>query len=294
MATSSSSRLDVRKTYKLFIGGAFPRSESGRTYPATDNDGNVLARMAEGSRKDLRDAMKAARSAQSGWAARTGYNRAQILYRAAEMLEDRADTFVAQLGYGGLSKPQARREVEQSIDRLVWYAGWGDKYAQIMGNLNPVAGPFFNISTPEPAGVVGTIAPETPALLGLVSRMAPAIIVGNTMVLVASHRWPMPAVTFSEVLATADLPGGVVNILTGPKANTVPVMAAHMDLNVIDAFGHTQDDMAMIETNAAHSVTRVVRPAADGFAWNDDRVARSPYMIADFTEIKTIWHPKGM
>ncbi len=294
MATASTSvRLDVRKTYKLYIGGDFSRSESGRSYAATDAGGTVLARVAEGSRKDLRDAVRIAGNAQSGWAGRTGYNRAQILYRIAEMVEDRVDVFTNQLKAGGLTRKQARREVTKSIERLVWYAGWGDKFAQVMGNLNPVSGPFFNISAPEPSGIVGTIAPETPALLGLVSRLAPAMIIGNTAVVLASQRWPLPAITFGEALATADVPGGVVNILTGPKEALIPVLAAHMDVNVIDAFGHTHDDAAMIETNASHSVTRVVPPSREGFPWGDDRVARSPYMIADFTEIKTVWHPKG-
>ena len=294
MATASKpARLDVRKTYKLYVGGDFPRSESGRSYPATDHKGTVLARVAQGSRKDLRDAVRIARKAQPGWASRTGYNRAQILYRIAEMVEDRADVFSTHLKAGGLTANQAKREVNQSIERLVWYAGWGDKFAQVMGNLNPVSGPFFNISAPEPSGVVGTIAPESPALLGLVSRLAPAIIIGNTSVLLASERWPLPAITFAEALATADVPGGVVNILTGPKRSLIPVLAAHMDINVIDAFGHTHEDAAEIETKASDSVTRVVRPCREGFPWDDDGVARSPYMIAEFAEIKTVWHPKG-
>jgi acyl-CoA reductase-like NAD-dependent aldehyde dehydrogenase len=290
---SADGRVEVQKTYKLYIGGEFPRSESGRVYPATDAAGNVLARVSEGSRKDLRDAVKSARAGQTAWSGRSGYNRAQILYRIAEMVEDRAETFVRQLSDTGLKRTQAARQVARSVDRLVWYAGWGDKFAQVFGNLNPVAGPFFNISTPEPTGVVGIIAPETPALLGLVSRLAPVIITGNTAVVLASERWPMPAITFSEALATADVPGGVVNILTGPKAKLIPVIAAHMDVNAIDAFGHDRADSAQIDEHAAHSVKRVVGPSPADFAWDDDAVARSPYMIADFTEIKTVWHPKG-
>ena len=286
-------RLDVKKTYKLYIGGAFPRSESGRSYAATDADGTVVARVAAGSRKDLRTAVRTARGAQAAWAGRTGYNRAQIVYRIAEMVEDRADTFVAQVRLGGATRAQATREVTASIDRLVWYAGWGDKFIQVMGNMNPVAGPFFNISTPEPTGVVGLIAPEEPALLGLVSRLAPVIVSGNTTVVLASERWPVPAITLSEALATADVPGGVVNILTGPKASLIPYLASHMDVNAIDAYGHGWDGIGEIETEAANSVTRVIRPPEGEPDWTDDRVAQSPYMIAQFTEIKTVWHPKG-
>ncbi len=288
-----SSRVDVRKTYKLFIGGAFPRSESGRSYPVVDSSGTVVARAAAASRKDLRDAMRAARDAQAGWASRTGYNRGQILYRVAEMVEDRADTFVDQLRVGGRSRAQARREVERSVDRLVWYAGWGDKFVQVVGNMNPVQGDFFNISTPEPTGVVGIVAPEEPALLGLVSRVAPVIISGNAAVVLASERLPLPAITFGEALATADVPAGVVNILTGPKDRLIPYLASHRDCNAIDAWGHGWEGLAEIEAAAAESVTRVVRPPGR-VDWNNDRVAQSPYMIADFTEIKTVWHPKGL
>ena len=289
-----SDRLDVRKTYKLYIGGAFPRSESGRSYPALDYKGEVIARISEGTRKDLRDAVRAARGAQSGWAGRSGYNRGQILYRIAEMVEDRADTFIAQIRQAGPTRAQAKKEVERSIDRLVWYAGWADKYVQVVGNMNPVAGPFFNISTPEATGVVGVIASEEPALLGLVSRLAPAMVSGNTVVLLASEKWPMPAVTFSEALATADVPGGVVNILTGPKANMIPYLASHMDVNGIDAYGADPSMMSEIETAAADNVKRVVRPPTGPINWIDDRVAQSPYAVAAFTEIKTVWHPKGV
>lgn len=288
-----SERLDVRKTYKLYIGGAFPRSESGRSYPALDYKGEVIARVAEGTRKDLRDAVRAARQAQEGWASRSGYNRGQILYRIAEMVEDRADSFVSQIRRAGPTRAQAKKEVERSIDRLVWYAGWADKYVQIVGNLNPVAGPFFNISTPEPTGVVGVIAPEEPALLGLVSRLAPVVVSGNAVVLLASEKWPMPAITFSEALATADLPGGVINILTGPKAAIVPYLASHMDVNAIDAYGVDPAMMVELDTAAADNVKRVVRPPAGVIDWVDDRIAQSPYAIAAFTEIKTVWHPKG-
>ncbi len=288
-----ADRLDVRKTYKLYIGGAFPRSESGRSYPATDAKDNVIARVAAASRKDLRDAVRAARGAQAGWEGRSGYNRGQILYRVAEMVEDRADTFTNQIRLAGPTRAQARREVDRSVDRLVWYAGWADKFAQVVGNMNPVAGPFFNISSPEATGVVGIIAPEEPALLGLVSRLAPVIVSGNTAVVLASERWPMPAVTLSEALATADVPAGVVNVLTGHKQQVVPYLASHMDVNAIDAFGHGWDGLGEIEAEAANSVTRVIRPPRNAFDWNDETVAQSPYTIAEFTEIKTVWHPKG-
>ncbi len=287
------SRVDVRKTYKLYIGGAFPRSESGRSYPALDAAGEVVARVADGSRKDLRDAVRVARGAQIAWAERTGYNRGQILYRIGEMVEDRSDAFVDQIRSAGSTRAQARREVERAVDRLVWYAGWGDKFAQVIGNINPVQGAFFNISTPEPTGVVGIIAPESPSLLGLVSRMAPVIVSGNTSIVLASERWPMPAITFSEALATADVPGGVVNILTGRKEKLVPVLAAHMDINAVDAWGNGWDGLDAIETAAADSVTRVIRPPTN-VDWADDRTSQSPYMIAEFTELKTVWHPKGL
>jgi len=281
-----SDRLDVRKTYKLFIGGEFPRSESGRSYPALDVDGAVVARVAQASRKDVRDAVRAARAAQEGWAGRTGYNRGQILYRVAEMLEDRAAGFVEQLKIGGSSRRQAEVEVEQSIDRIVWYAGWCDKFAQVLGNLNPVAGPFFNISTPEPTGVVAIIAPEKPALLGVVSRLAPVLVPGNTAVLVTSSSLPLPAATFAEALATSDVPGGVINILTGAAAELTPWLAGHMDVDAIDLTGSDPSLVEAAELAAADNVKRVVRfDAAD---------SQSPYQIAAFTETKTVWHPKGL
>jgi acyl-CoA reductase-like NAD-dependent aldehyde dehydrogenase len=280
------ARVAVKKTYKLYIGGKFPRSESGRSYPAVGADGQVLARVAQASRKDLRDAVRTARKAQEGWSTRTGYNRGQILYRIAETLEDRLGTFVDHLTDLGATPAAARREVAESIDRLVWYAGWCDKFAQIYGNLNPVAGPFFNISSPEPTGVVGLVAPERPALLGLVSRLAPILVPGNTAVLLASEEAPMPAVDFAEVLATSDVPGGVVNILTGFKEELVPVLADHMDLNAIDAAGATPDQVRRIQEGAVHNVKRVLLPS-------DSAPDQSPYLIAAFTETKTVWHPKA-
>lgn len=279
------SRLDVRKTYKLYIGGQFPRSESGRSYPALDAGGGVVARVARGSRKDLRDAVRHARHAQASWADRSGYNRGQILYRVAEMIEDRFETFAAQVKVADPDRRRARREVERAIDTLVWYAGWADKFAQIYGNLNPVAGPFFNISAPEPTGVVGIVAPPEPGLLGLVSRLAPVLVPGNTAVVLASEERPMPAVTLAEVLETSDVPAGVVNILTGYTDELVPWLADHMDVNAVDAAGATPERRQRIQEGAVHNVKRVV----------DGEVAdRSPYVIAGFTETKTVWHPKGL
>ena len=282
-----SPRLDVRKTYKLYINGEFPRSESGRSYPALDAGGNVLARVARGSRKDLREAVRAARTAAGQWASKSGYNRGQILYRIAEMMEDRASVFAQQLGEGGLAPGRARSEVSAAIDRMVWYAGWADKFVQIYGNLNPVAGPFFNISSPEPTGVVGIIAPDTPALLGLVSRLAPVIVSGNTAVLIASATQPLPAITFSEVLESSDVPPGVVNILTGYAAELAPWLADHMDVNAVDFAGAEPDVALRIQQGAVHNVKRLV--GSDGYA-----DSQSPYLIAAFTETKTVWHPKGL
>lgn len=282
-----TSRVDVKKTYKLYINGEFPRSESGRTYPALDADGEVVARVALASRKDLREAVRAARDSQPKWAARSGYNRGQILYRIAEMIEDRTGTFVEQLQTAGASASKSRTQVARSIDRMVWYAGWADKFAQIYGNLNPVAGPFFNISAPEPTGVVGIIAPDAPALLGLVSRLAPVIVSGNTAVLIASQTQPMPAITFSEALVSSDVPPGVVNILTGSPAELIPWLADHMDVNAVDVAGAVPELRLRSQEGAVHNVKRVV--GGDGY-----RDAQSPYLIAAFTETKTVWHPKGL
>lgn len=279
-------RLDVKKTHKLYIDGGFPRSESGRTFPALDAEGVVIARMAEGSRKDLRDAVRAARNAQEKWAARSGYNRGQILYRVAEMVEDRTEAFQDDLRAAGASKRTAAREVESAIDRLVWYAGWCDKFVQVYGNLNPVAGPFFNISSPEPTGVVGIVAPDEPPLLGLVSRLAPVLVPGNTAVVIASDRVPVVAVTLAEALATSDVPGGVVNILTGHAAELTPWLASHMDVNAIDLTGAPDDILVDAETAAADNVKRVVR--------SETVDTQSPLLIAAYTETKTVWHPKGL
>jgi acyl-CoA reductase-like NAD-dependent aldehyde dehydrogenase len=263
------SRLPVKKTYKLFIGGAFPRSESGRTYEA---EGQNVARA---SRKDARDAVRAARSALPKWAGMTAYNRGQVLYRVAEMIESRTAEF-AELSSG-------RDEVERAVDRIVWYAGWTDKLAQVLGSSNPVAGPYFNFTVPEPTGVVALLAPEEPPLLGLVSRVMPALTGGNTVVAVASETHPLAAIELAEALATSDVPGGAVNLLTGRRSELAPWLAAHMDVNAIDLTG-ADGDSPDLERAAAENVKRVVRGDAD---------AQSPWEIASFLELKTVWHPVG-
>lgn len=272
------SRLAVRKTYKLFVGGKFPRSESGRSYLVQD------ANVALASRKDVRDAVVAARAAVKGWSGTTAYNRGQILYRAAEMLEGRREQFVA-LG-------ETEAEVDAAIDRWVWYAGWSDKIAQVYGNANPVAGPYFNLSSPEPTGVVGIVAPPESPLLGLVSVVAPAIVTGNTVVVLAAEERPLAAVTLAEVLATSDLPGGVVNILTGKVAETGPWLAAHMDVNALDLAGVHEAELATsLEQAAAENLKRVVRPPAGPVDWSaDPGIGR----MTAFLETKTVWHPKGI
>ena len=263
-------RLPVRKTYKLYVGGAFPRSESGRTYEAQG------ANVARASRKDVRDAVRAARGALPKWAAATAYNRGQVLYRVAEMLESRSDD-LARLCSG-------RGEVETAIDRVVWYAGWADKLPQVLGGSNPVAGPYFNFTVPEPTGVVGVLAPERPALAGLVTRLAPVIVGGNVAVVLASESQPLAAMELAEVLATSDVPGGVVNLLTGHRAELAPVLAVHMDVNALDLSG-SNGDSAELERAAAANVKRVVRGTVDG---------QSPWEIAPFLELKTVWHPIGV
>lgn len=280
-----TDRLDVRKTYKLFIGGVFPRSESGRTYDV----GGVHAPLA--SRKDVRDAVAAARGAQEKWAGRTAYNRAQILYRVAEMLEGRRAQFVDELGASGVDDPGA--EVDASVDRWVWYAGWADKIAQVAGGANPVAGPYFNITVPEPSGVVTVVAPDDPPLLGLVSRVAPAIVSGNTAVVLASERVPLPALSLGEVLATSDVPAGVVNIVSGRRAELATWLAGHRDVNVVDLIGVDDDEVrTAARRQAADAVTRVVRERPGDRDWTSDR-AQHPELILASCEMKTVWHPKG-
>jgi acyl-CoA reductase-like NAD-dependent aldehyde dehydrogenase len=265
----STERLPVKKTYKLFIGGAFPRSESGRTYEA---EGQNVARA---SRKDVRDSVRAARAAWPKWAGMTAYNRGQVLYRLAEMIEARTSEF-AELTTG-------REEVERSVDRIVWYAGWADKLAQVLGSSNPVAGPYFNFTVPEPTGVVAVLAPDEPPLLGLVSRLIPALTGGNAVVTVASQTHPLAAIELAEALATSDIPGGVVNLLTGHRDELAPWLASHMDVNALDITG-ADGTSAELERAAADNVKRVVRGDPD---------SQSPWEIASFLELKTVWHPVG-
>ncbi len=281
-------RLPVRKTYKLYIGGEFPRSESGRSYPATDTRGDVMARAARASRKDVRDAVRAARGAFKGWAGKTAYNRGQTLYRVAELMEGRRAQFEQECGRAGAHDPAA--ELDAAIDRWVWYAGWCDKVHHVMGTVNPVAGPYFNFTIPEPTGVVGVVTPDEPPLLALVSRLAPVVVSGNTVVVLASERWPLPAVTLTEVLATSDVPPGVINVLTGYRKELVPWLAGHMDVNALDATGVADTMRAEVEALAAENVKRVARSrTADFFAAG----AQSPYDITAFMEMKTVWHPMG-
>jgi len=276
MAKPANGRVDVRKTYKLFIGGEFVRSESGRAYRF---DGSV--NVPRGSRKDLRDAVRSARGAVSGWAGRTAMNRGQILYRAAEMLDGRRAQFVELLG----SSRAANKEVDDAVEALVWYAGWTDKLAQVIGGTNPVSGPYFNFTIPEPTGVVGIVAPESPALAGLVRRMAPALCGGNAVVVLAPEKDPLPALTLAEVLATSDLPAGVANVLSGFRHELLPWLAAHMDVNAIDVAGCTPDEVTDVEKAAADNVKRVVKHPAGEL---------SPYLITAFMEMKTVWHPVGV
>ncbi|HEX2142317.1 MAG TPA: aldehyde dehydrogenase family protein [Candidatus Limnocylindria bacterium] len=301
LATTNGSRgvpdrVEVRKTYKLYIGGAFPRTESGRAYQVLDARGRLLANASRGTRKDIRDAVRAARKAYPGWAARTAYNRSQILYRIAELMEGRREQFIAEVTAAeGVGRRRATRLVDAAIDRWVWYAGWADKFSQAMGGVNPVAGSYFNFSIPEPTGVVGVIAPESSSLLGLVSRLAPAIVSGNAAVVLASESRPLPAVTLTEVLATSDVPGGVVNLITGLRRELVQHLAGHMDVNALDAYGLDPSEAAAIEEIATENVKRVVRPPSGGEAsvdWLSPR-AQSPYLIAEFVETKTVWHPIG-
>lgn len=289
----SATRLDVRKTYKLFVGGKFPRSESGRSYVVTDASGGFLANAAMGSRKDARDAVVAARGAVAGWSGATAYNRGQVLYRVAELMEGRRVQFVDDVHRGeGVARARAEALVDAAIDRWVWYAGWSDKVAQVAGSANPVAGPYFNLSSPEPTGVVAVLAPQQSSLLGLVSVLAPVVVTGNTCVLLASEDRPVPAVTLAEVLATSDVPGGVVNVLTGRTAEVAPWLASHMDVNAIDLTGAAHLDWADLERAAAENLKRVLRP--EGASEPDWTAAPDgARRILAFCETKTVWHPKG-
>ncbi|MFF5333182.1 aldehyde dehydrogenase family protein [Streptomyces sp. NPDC013181] len=292
----SDNRLSVFKTYKLYVGGKFPRSESGRVYEVTDSKGRWLANAPQSSRKDARDAVVAARKAFGGWSGATAYNRGQILYRIAEMLEGRREQFVREVAEAeGLSKSKAAAVVDAAVDRWVWYAGWTDKVAQVVGGANPVAGPFFNLSTPEPTGVVTVLAPQESSFLGLVSVVAPVIATGNTVVVVASAKSPLPALSLGEVLATSDLPGGVVNILSGKTAEIAAPLAAHQDVNGIDLTGADTALAKELEIAAADNLKRVARPQrvdgdGDGEDWTADP---GTHRLTAFLETKTVWHPTG-
>ncbi|MEU4117646.1 aldehyde dehydrogenase family protein [Kitasatospora sp. NPDC028055] len=301
MSDTTIQRLDVLKTYKLYVGGKFPRSESGRVYEVTDSKGEWLANAPLGTRKDTRDAVLAARAAVKGWAGTTAYNRGQVLYRVAEMLQGRREQFAAEVALSeGIGPKKAAALVDAAIDRWVWYAGWTDKIAQIAGGANPVAGPYFNLSTPEPTGVVGIVAPQAGyghSLLGLVSVIAPAIATGNTVVVAAAADAPLPALSLGEVLATSDLPGGVVNIISGRTADIAPTLASHQDVNALDLTGAIAADgpgaATALEAAAADTLKRVVRPGLDPFAqdWTD---APGTNRLLSFLETKTVWHPMGI
>jgi acyl-CoA reductase-like NAD-dependent aldehyde dehydrogenase len=291
---ATSRRVDVRKTYKLFVGGAFPRSESGRSFVVEDSAGRFLANASAASRKDARNAVQAARKAFAGWSARTPYNRGQVLYRVAEVLEGRRAQFVDDVQRSeGVGRRQAGALVNLAVDRLVWYAGWADKIGQVVGGTNPVAGPYVNFSVPEPTGVVAVLAPSGSSLLGLVSVLAPVVVTGNTAVVAASHERPLPAITFSEALATSDVPAGVVNVLTGPLGDTAPTLASHMDVNAIDLTGLAGEEGlgTELEQAAADNLKRVLRAPDQEPDW-----ARDPGLgrMTAFLETKTVWHPIGV
>ncbi len=306
-----SERLEVTKTYKLFIGGAFPRTESGRSIAISGRDGGVAAHICHASRKDLRDAVEAARKAQPGWANATAYNRGQVLYRMAEMLEGKRGEFVALVGEGTGAGTKARRhggtkgkkkaagtvltpekEVEAAIDRLVCFGGWADKYSQVLGCNNPVAGPYYNFTVPEPTGVVGVVAPGEPSLLGWISLIAPVLCSGNTVVALASGANPLPGAVLGEVCATSDVPGGVINLLTGVREELVPHFSSHRDIDALHAAGLTAEQAKVFREGAADNVKRVT--VRDGVNWLDDQACNSPWWIEPFVEMKTIWHPSGV
>ncbi|GDX17538.1 aldehyde dehydrogenase [Actinomycetes bacterium] len=279
------SNIDVKRTAKLFIGGAFPRSESGRTYEAKDKNKNFVANVALASRKDGRDAVVAARAAFAKWSEATAYNRAQVLYRVSEIMQGRREQFVEELSLWSKTKKQAETEVDEAINRMVWFAGWADKIAMVTGSNNPVAGPFFDFSIPEPTGVVAAVAPENSALLGLVETIASIVVSGNTVIVIASESQPLPAVSLAEVIATSDVPGGVINILTGSYKEIAPWLASHQDINALDLTGVDKKQIALeLEKEAATNLKRVLRPNTklDGLA-----------RIKVFLETKTVWHPRG-
>jgi acyl-CoA reductase-like NAD-dependent aldehyde dehydrogenase len=279
------SNIDVKRTAKLFIGGAFPRSESGRTYEAKDKNKNFVANVALASRKDGRDAVVAARSAFAKWSEATAYNRAQVLYRVSEIMQGRREQFVEELSLWTKTKKQAENEVDEAINRMVWFAGWADKIAMVTGSNNPVAGPFFDFSIPEPTGVVAAVVPEDSALLGLVETIASIVVSGNAVIVIASESQPLPAVSLAEVFATSDVPGGVINILTGSYEEIAPWLASHQDVNALDLTGVEKKQIALeLEKEAAVNLKRVLRPNTklDGLA-----------RIKVFLETKTVWHPRG-
>jgi acyl-CoA reductase-like NAD-dependent aldehyde dehydrogenase len=287
-----SDRISVAKTYKLYVGGKFPRSESGRVYPVTDAKGKFLANAAHASRKDVRDAVVAARKAFPGWSAATAYNRGQVLYRVAEVLEGRRDQFIAEVSASeGLAPKKAESIVDAAIDRWVWYAGWTDKIASVLGSANPVAGPYFSFTVPEPTGVVGILAPQQSSLLGLVSVLAPVLATGSTAVVVSSAERPLPAITLSEVLATSDVPGGVANILTGRSAELGSWLASHGDVNALDPTGASPEDRPALAREAANTVKRVLTvPEAEP----DWTAAPELSRLRRYLEAKTVWHPLGV
>lgn len=304
----ADARLGVPKTYKMYLGGAFVRSESGRSYPVRSPSGELLAHAVAGSRKDVRDAVRSARGAQAAWVARTAYNRGQILYRVAEVMDGRRAELIGELARAAVAAEPGQdpeSEVEAAVDRWVWYAGWCDKYPQVLGGTNPVAGPYFNFTIPEPMGVVGLVAPEEAPLLGIVSRLAPALVPGNCAVVLAGELSPLVAVTLAEILATSDVPAGVANILTGHRAPLVRALAGHGDVDCLDLTGCDEPGgsvdggtagavavAAEAERSAAETVTRVVRAGAAERCWLSES-AQSPYAISAFCEYKTVWHPKG-
>ena len=286
-------RVAVRKTYKLFLGGKFPRSESGRSYPVTDARGAFLANAALAARKDARDAVIAARKAFPGWSGAPAYNRGQVLYRVAELLEGRRAQFAAEVAAAeGLDPAAAGRAVDAAVDRWVWYAGWADKVAQVTGGVNPVAGPYVDFSTPEPTGVVAVLAPQGSSLLGLVSVVAPALNTGNTVVVLAGETRPLPAVTLAEVLATSDVPAGVVNILTGRTHEVAPWLASHMDVNAVDLTGADPELATALEVAAADNLKRVLRAPVGGEP--DWTTTPDLTRMTALLETKTVWHPIGL
>jgi acyl-CoA reductase-like NAD-dependent aldehyde dehydrogenase len=290
----SDTRLDVRKTYKMYVGGSFVRSESGRSLPVHDPEGRALDNICHASRKDLRDAVVAARAAEVGWAKKSAYLRGQILYRAAEMLENRAITLADEIVRStGVTGNKARAEVSVAIDRLVYFAGWTDKFAQVFGAVNPVASSHFNFTIPEPTGVVAVLAPDEPSLLALVSTLAPVILSGNSAVVIASEKYPLPALTFAEILATSDLPGGVVNILSGKRQELIPHLASHMDINAIVNASGVEEAHQALQSGTAVNLKRYARRGLAAEAWFA-AAGEDAYWILDTVEFKTAWHPIGL